>query len=89
MQDEAGNPTQGLGQVIIAKHRNGAVCDVNLHFRAEFARFEEWDSIGLVQGLAPMDDNGNMVQSFESSINSGVSAMPQSNIPPSEMDAPF
>lgn len=89
LQDESGNSTQGLGQVIIAKHRNGAVCDVNLHFRAEFARFEEWDSMGLVQGLAPMDDNGNMVQSFESSINSGVSSLPQSNVPPSEMDAPF
>lgn len=89
LQDENGNSTQGLGQVIIAKHRNGAVCDVNLHFRAEFARFEEWDSMGLTAGLTPLDGNGNMVQSFESSMNSDVSPLPQSNMQTSEMDAPF
>ena len=48
MQDEQGNSTEGLGQIIIAKHRNGALEDVNLHFRAEFARFEEWDNQGLI-----------------------------------------
>jgi replicative DNA helicase len=90
LQDESGNSTQGLGQVIIAKHRNGAVCDVNLHFRAEFARFEEWDSMGLSGGLPVLEANGNMVQSFESSMNdSGVSALPQTNMQPSEMEAPF
>ncbi|MCQ2249821.1 MAG: replicative DNA helicase [Bacteroidales bacterium] len=69
LQDAEGNSTEGLGQVIIAKHRNGATCDVNLHFRAEFARFEEWDSMGLTTGLAPLDDSGNMVQTFGSSMN--------------------
>lgn len=39
---EDGEPAQELGQIIIAKNRNGAVCDVNLRFRAELARFEEW-----------------------------------------------
>lgn len=37
-----GEPTQELGQIIIAKNRNGEVCDVNLRFRAELAKFEEW-----------------------------------------------
>ena len=89
LQDESGNSTQGLGQVIIAKHRTGAVCDVNLHFRAEFARFEEWDSMGLSGGLPVLEANGNMVQSFESSMNdSGVSALPQTNMQPSD-EVPF
>jgi replicative DNA helicase len=87
-QDENGNSTQGLGQVIIAKHRNGAVCDVNLHFRAEFARFEEWDSMGLSGGLPVLESNGNMVQSFESSMNSDVSALPQTNMQTSD-EVPF
>ncbi|MBQ3642584.1 MAG: DnaB-like helicase C-terminal domain-containing protein [Bacteroidales bacterium] len=50
MYDEEGNSTMGLGQVILAKNRNGSICDVNLRFRQEFARFEEWDSIiGLLE----------------------------------------
>lgn len=89
MQDEQGNSTQGLGQVIIAKHRNGAVCDVNLHFRAEFARFEEWDSMGLTAGITSLDDSGNVVQSFESSFNSSVSPSPQSMMQPFDEPAPF
>lgn len=37
-----GDSTKELGQIIIAKNRNGAVCDVNLRFREELAKFEEW-----------------------------------------------
>jgi len=48
-----GRPTAGLAEIILAKHRNGAVCDVELRFRAEFARFEEGD--GTV--LMPIGDN--------------------------------
>lgn len=88
MQDSEGNSTEGLGQVIIAKHRNGATCDVNLHFRAEFARFEEWDAMGLTTGLAPLDDSGNIVQTFGSSMNNDTSMQQSSSIPPQE-DAPF
>lgn len=39
---EDGISTEGLGQIIIAKNRNGVVCDVNLHFTSELAKFEEW-----------------------------------------------
>lgn len=47
LEDAEGNSTQGLAEIIIAKHRNGAVTDVNLRFRGEFARFEEFDATGL------------------------------------------
>ena len=40
-QDEKGRDLRGKAQIIIAKHRNGAVGDVTLTFRGEFARFEE------------------------------------------------
>jgi replicative DNA helicase len=39
---EDGISTEGLGQIIIAKNRNGVVCDVNLHFTSDLAKFEEW-----------------------------------------------
>lgn len=41
-QDAQGNDIRGLAEFIVAKHRSGAVSDVNLRFRAEFARFENW-----------------------------------------------
>ncbi len=45
--DAEGNSTKGLAELIIAKHRNGAVTDVQLRFREEFARFEEYNSMNL------------------------------------------
>lgn len=89
-QDAEGNSTQGLGQVIIAKHRNGATCDVNLRFRAEFARFEEWDSLGLSQaGLPAIDSSGNASVEQSSSIESlsGLGVPPPPITPMG--DAPF
>ncbi|MCC8112659.1 MAG: replicative DNA helicase [Bacteroidales bacterium] len=46
-QDAAGNDIRGLAEFIIAKHRSGAVGDVQLHFRAEFARFENFGDLPL------------------------------------------
>ncbi len=43
-EDENGNSLIGLGEIIIAKHRNGATGDVRLRFRGELARFENIDS---------------------------------------------
>ena len=42
-QDENGMPTAGMAEIILAKHRNGAVCDVNLRFLKEQARFADMD----------------------------------------------
>ena len=42
-QDENGMPTAGMAEIILAKHRNGAVCDVNLRFLKEQARFTDMD----------------------------------------------
>lgn len=41
-EDENGNPTAGLAQIIIAKHRNGPLADVNLRFIASLAKFVEY-----------------------------------------------
>lgn len=38
-KDQYGNDLHGLAEIIIAKHRNGAVGDVRLKFRGEFTRF--------------------------------------------------
>lgn len=43
--DAEGNDIRGKAEFIIAKHRSGAVGDVSMHFRAEFARFENWGEL--------------------------------------------
>jgi len=45
-EDEKGNDLHGMAQIIIAKHRKGAIGDVLLKFRGEFTRFQN-----------PEDDN--------------------------------
>ncbi|MCD4793720.1 MAG: replicative DNA helicase [Bacteroidales bacterium] len=66
-EDEAGNSTRGLAQIIIAKHRNGAVTDIDLRFREEFARFEEFNE-AFLQPIEGEADGGNKT-SFESKMN--------------------
>ena len=39
LNDEKGNDLRGMAQIIIAKHRKGAVGDVLLNFRGEYTRF--------------------------------------------------
>ena len=43
-EDENGNSTAGIAEIIIAKHRNGALEDIRLRFRSELARFDELDA---------------------------------------------
>jgi replicative DNA helicase len=41
-EDEEGMPTKGLAELIIAKHRNGALDNVKLKYVSQFTRFEDW-----------------------------------------------
>lgn len=42
-EDANGNSTANMGEIIIAKHRNGSLENVRLRFIGEFARFENMD----------------------------------------------
>lgn len=42
--DENGNSNMGVGEIIIAKHRNGALENIRLRFIKEYARFDNMDS---------------------------------------------
>ncbi len=42
--DQDGNPTAGTGEIIVAKHRNGALENVQLRFIGKYARFDNLDS---------------------------------------------
>ncbi|MFP4555990.1 MAG: replicative DNA helicase [Bacteroidales bacterium] len=45
-EDEDGNSLQGVAEIIVAKHRNGAVGDIKLRFRKEQAKFSDLDDMG-------------------------------------------
>lgn len=45
-QDAEGNSTQGVGEVIIAKHRNGSLETVQLKFIGKFTKFADLDGMG-------------------------------------------
>lgn len=67
-EDEEGNSTLGIANIIIAKHRNGAVGDVQLKFTAELAKFSdlnshnfgEEDSFGELPVSDEFDTSGNI-----------------------------
>jgi len=44
IQDDHGNSNHGIGEIIVAKHRNGALDKVRLRFIGEYARFENMDN---------------------------------------------
>ena len=43
LEDEEGNSLKGIGEIIIAKHRNGALGTVKLKFTDHFAKFSNLD----------------------------------------------
>lgn len=99
--DDKGNSTVGLAEIIVAKHRNGAVDDVRLEFKSQFTRFcDPEDSYGTVNGIQTQTFKSKI--SSESSVTENVNAsfapntnfdaqspMPQAGKLPSASDAPF
>jgi replicative DNA helicase len=47
-EDEDGNSTRGLAEIIVAKHRNGPVADIKLKFREDMAKFSDIESFESV-----------------------------------------
>lgn len=55
IDDGEGNSLLGVAEIILAKHRNGALADIQLRFRDELAKFEEMDEGSF---NIPEDDAG-------------------------------
>ncbi len=69
---EDGMPTAGMAEIILAKHRNGEVCDVPLRFIKEQARFADLDDLDMnviAQGGAGGGAPKREYDDFESSYN--------------------
>lgn len=62
-EDEQGNSTQGMAEIIVAKHRNGAIKDIPLRFFDRFAKFSDLDIEHMeFQNIEPNKnfDNGSV-----------------------------
>lgn len=76
-QDENGMPTAGLAEIILAKHRNGAVCDIKLRFLKDQARFADMDADENSTAANPMGGNmGGGYREVQSGINEGFAPAP-------------
>lgn len=65
-QDNNGNDLRGMAEIIIAKHRNGAVGDVLLRFKNEFARFQNPED----EMIVPLpSENGGGPKVYASKMN--------------------
>ncbi len=85
-EDEAGNSTAGQAVISIAKHRNGALADVNLHFVGRFARFEEMESARQAPAeISPNQQFEYQTKTIGSKLNDDNDYIPDSN----EQDVPF
>jgi len=57
LEDEEGNSLAGLAEIILSKHRNGAVGDIKLRFEKEMARFSDFDDVDYMSYVSQAGAN--------------------------------
>ncbi|MDE5814520.1 MAG: DnaB-like helicase C-terminal domain-containing protein, partial [Muribaculaceae bacterium] len=68
-EDAQGNDIKGLAELIVAKHRSGAVGDVKLRFVSKYAKFENWQE-GYNAVQSALSEKGATKMEFQSKMNS-------------------
>ncbi len=69
VKDDDGNSNQGIGEIIIAKHRNGSLDRVRLRFVAEYARFENLNEVPEMELARPLS---NTLSNFNEETSSYI-----------------
>ncbi len=67
--EESGDSLTGIGEIIIAKHRNGSLENVKLRFIGEYAKFENLDTYDNLGG-------GTMLPNSDFDSNPGTMTLP-------------
>ena len=70
-QTESGETTDGLAEVIIAKHRNGSLDTVNLRFIDKYTKFTDWET----SYAAPLKPLGSVTLSSRANLPDGYDDM--------------
>ncbi len=82
-QDEEGMPLNGTGEVIIAKHRNGRLENVQLKFIGKFTKFTDLDDLGTA------DTYGRSFPTDGSNSDFTITLPSKANENKSDEDMPF
>jgi replicative DNA helicase len=89
-EDENQNPTKGVAEIIIAKHRNGATGEIHLTFRRELAKFTDMEThIGSSFGLTGQTYASKMNDESESSDGKTFRKRAQKDYGAEGPDTPF
>jgi replicative DNA helicase len=97
-EDESGNSSKGLVEVIIAKNRHGGLEDVPLRFIHQFAKFTDWEEQFMAEKTSfPQNSVSNsspttsikVSSSMNNNLGGASSIMPSGNRPPFDEDPPF
>ena len=87
---------EGLAEIILAKHRNGAVTDVKLRFIKDQAKFANWDQSGVHSAeqyeevaSAPYSSSASSTPSSLLSATGGAEFDPGFSAPAPTNEAPF
>jgi replicative DNA helicase len=79
LEDENGNSLKGIGEIIIAKHRNGALEDVRLKWDGQYALFSNLEDDAFQNftqddfGGSNLGNNNGGGQTFSSKLNNDLS----------------
>ena len=73
-----------MGEVIIAKHRNGSLENVPLKFIGKYTKFSDWDGAESYTGLAALPNSGTIPPEFDSDLPNGTIRLGSkaNNLPP-------
>ncbi|MCB0496930.1 MAG: replicative DNA helicase [Cyclobacteriaceae bacterium] len=88
-EDAEGMPTTGMGEVIIAKHRNGSLDNVKLKFIGKFTKFTDMDFHSEYAGGSFPSDAGSAFQNTVT-LQSGLNKDEEEpDAPPEDVPPPF
>ena len=88
-EDANGNDLRGVGQFLIAKHRNGSTEDINLTFRKEFAQFASRNSVSTEEDGGFLSSRTNDAQQFPDNRQTFVNEADDFAMPMAGDDAPY
>ena len=90
--DEAGNSTEGIGELLIGKQRNGPIGDVKVAFVNQFARFENLSSYVVGDRSGGYEFGADPYAAPDPALPPAPGALPPAGPPPlpgPPTDAPF
>lgn len=87
-QDEEGNSTAGVTEVMVSKHRNGALKNVKIRFAKELARFTNYDHLAGDFGEVHFNTVNDVI-TLASRMNSNGNSIPPISMADDEDNIPF